>query len=178
MKRIDLSHRQLACIWKLYEDYFWLFIGIVGISAGALFWHFATQSDEKQAQLHIQMTHEKKALSLHQSRLKRRSQRGDALSAIIAECDNYHVKLLDAEEKAPTEIGAWRQNPIKLTLETDYLTLIELLATWESGTPWREVRLIQAKSLSGGNRTQATVDIISYSLTDESLLYAKTKKDQ
>ena|GEM_PF-5859747 len=161
MKNID-SWRARRRAWRQYTDYLWPVVGIVGIAIGVMAWQAAQDRRQADEQLHVQMRRQEQALELHRVRMRQQSQQGDALAELLADCDDYHATVLAAEERAPTETDLWRQIPIELTLEIDYLQLIALLAVWESGTPWREVQLLQAVPVAGGARTQATVQIVSY----------------
>ncbi len=161
MKNID-SRWARRSAWRPYIEYLWPVVGIVGIVIGVTAWQAAQDKRQEDEQLHVQMSRQAQALELHRVRMRQQSQQGDALAELLADCDDYHAKVLAAEEGAPTETDLWRQIPIELTLETDYLQLIALLAVWESGTPWREVHLLQAIPVAGGARTQATLQIVSY----------------
>ena len=155
--------RQIAAVWRAHRlSCLWALVGVIGIVAGGWGQHAAVEMERETARMQATSMQQTQALAQRRARMRMASQKGDVLAELVADCDDYHAKLIGVEEGVPTDTDLWRQTPIELTMEIDYLRLIELLSVWESGTPWRDVHLLRAASVAGGARTVATVQVVSY----------------
>lgn len=157
------SYNKMAAVWRAHpRQCLWVLIGVIGIVAGLAGQRAAVDMEREAARMQAQSAQQAQALTQRRARMRMTTQKGDALAELIADCEDYDVRLIGVEESVPTDTDLWRQTPIELTMEIDYLRLIELLSVWESGTPWRDVHVLRAASVAGGARTVATVQVVSY----------------